>query len=588
MSLEQYKEYGTFTAKKSSTTSNTQEENIMSATNITLGQYMLDCLKREGLTEVFGIPGDYNFTLLDTLEEYEGLEFITGRNELNAGYAADSYARIKGLSALITTFGVGEMSACNAIAGAYSESVPIIHIVGAPKSQAQQDHQLMHHSLLDGNYDVFRQAYEPITAYNAVVTPENAMIEIPQAIHIAKTTKKPVYLVVALDHVLEPITTHIEPSFQISTHSNSLQAAVKHAEQLVQSSNNGVLLSDSPVLRYQLQMPVQQVVENLNIPAASMMMGKSGFDERHPNYIGMYGGTFGSEEVRSTIENADFVIAAGLIWSDLNTANFTAELDFQKVINIQPDHVKIGESVYPNILAKDMLEALAQLDWRSEAEISVTEFPYDTEQLLAADKDQPLQAGNYYPRFQQLLAANDIVIAETGTFTYGISQLQLPEGATYIGQAGWQSIGYATPAAFGACIAAPKRRVLLFTGDGSLQLTVQEISSMLEQGCKPIIFVLNNKGYTIEKYLNVKVDIDKQVYNDIPRWHYTKLIEAFGGDAYTMQVHTNQQLDQAIQEAEQQQSQKLCLIEMMIEDPMDAPKYLRKTREFLQKQEQQQ
>lgn len=560
----------------------------MSVTNITLGQYMLDCLKREGLTEVFGIPGDYNFTLLDTLEEYDGLEFITGRNELNAGYAADSYARIKGLSALITTFGVGEMSACNAIAGAYSESVPIIHIVGAPKSQAQQDHQLMHHSLLDGNYDVFRQAYEPITAYNAVITPENAMIEIPQAIHTAKTTKKPVYLVVALDHVLEPITTHIEPSFQKSTHSNSLQAAIKHAEQLIQSSNNGVLLSDSPVLRYQLQLSVQQVAENLNIPAASMMMGKSGFDERHPHYIGMYGGTFGSEEVRSTIENADFVIAAGLIWSDLNTANFTAELDFQKVINIQPDQVKIGESVYPNIVAKDMLEALAQLDWRSQAEINVTEFPYDTEQLLSADKDQPLQAGNYYPRFQQLLAANDIVIAETGTFTYGISQLQLPEGATYIGQAGWQSIGYATPAAFGACIAAPQRRVLLFTGDGSLQLTVQEISSMLEQGCKPIIFVLNNKGYTIEKYLNVKVDIDKQVYNDIPRWHYTKLIEAFGGDAYTMQVHTNQQLDQAIQEAEQQQNQKLCLIEMMIEDPMDAPKYLRKTREFLQKQEQQQ
>ncbi|KAA0781567.1 alpha-keto acid decarboxylase family protein, partial [Bacillus sp. BB081] len=77
-------------------------------------------------------------------------------------------------------------------------------------------------------------------------------------------------------------------------------------------------------------------------------------------------------------------------------------------------------------------------------------------------------------------------------------------------------------------------------------------------------------------------------YNDIPRWQYTKLIEAFGGDAYTMQVHTNQELDQAIQEAEQQQNQKLCLIELMIADPMDAPKYLRKTREFLQKQEQQQ
>lgn len=81
----------------------------------TLGEYLLDCLKQEGLTDIFGVPGDYNFSLLDAIERYAGLRFINGRNELNSGYAADAYARIRGLSALITTFGVGEMSACNAV-----------------------------------------------------------------------------------------------------------------------------------------------------------------------------------------------------------------------------------------------------------------------------------------------------------------------------------------------------------------------------------------------------------------------------------------------------------------------------------------
>lgn len=104
----------------------------------TVGQYLFDCLKLEGITEIFGVAGDYNFTLLDTLECYNGIRFIEGRNELNSGYTADGYARIKRISALITTFGVGELSACNAIAGANSEHVPIIHIVGAPPEKDQK------------------------------------------------------------------------------------------------------------------------------------------------------------------------------------------------------------------------------------------------------------------------------------------------------------------------------------------------------------------------------------------------------------------------------------------------------------------
>ena len=133
----------------------------------TLGQYLFDSLKAEGITEVFGVPGDYNFSLLDTLEQYEGIRFINGRNELGAGYASDGYGRLRGLSALITTFGVGEMSACNTIAGANSEYVPLVHIVGAPKSMDQQAHKLVHHSLLNGDFDVFRQdVYASVRLYS--------------------------------------------------------------------------------------------------------------------------------------------------------------------------------------------------------------------------------------------------------------------------------------------------------------------------------------------------------------------------------------------------------------------------------------
>lgn len=559
--------------------------NSMTRTGTTVGHYLFDCLKEQNITEVFGVPGDYNFSLVDALESYEGIGFIPARNELNAGYAADGYARVKGISAMITTFGVGEMSACNAIAGAYSENIPIIHIVGTPASQMQQSKKLMHHTLLDGDYDVFRKVYEPITAYTAVITPENAMLEIPQAIHIATTMKKPVYLMVAIDLVNQQVLPHTnEQPSPLTTSASSLQAAIKQAGDLLQAADHAVLLSDTTVLRQRWQQHAIQLAEALRIPAASMLMGKSGFDEQHQQYIGMYGGAFGNPQVTEIVEQADVVLALGLIWTDINTANFTAKLDTNKIINIQPEYVTIGEATYSNIRGEDMIQALVELGWMNMNDIPKTEFAYDTAQGHA---DEPLHTLHYYPRFQQMLREQDIVLAETGTFAYGMSQVRLPNQVMYIAQGGWQSIGYATPAAFGASIAAPNRRVLLFTGEGSLQLTVQELSSMLEYGCRPIIFILNNGGYTIEKYLNIKEDIAKQTYNEVPAWNYTELIRTFGRDAYTAKVTTNGELDQAIAEAEQQQKERLCLIEMIASDPMDAPDYMKKIRDYMEQQEQQ-
>ncbi|MFJ7930971.1 alpha-keto acid decarboxylase family protein [Peribacillus sp. NPDC096448] len=552
------------------------------AENRTLGQYLYDCLKAEGITEIFGVPGDYNFSLLDTLEDYDGIEFINGRNELNAGYAADAYARVRGMSALITTFGVGEMSACNAIAGAYSENVPLIHIVGSPKSMMQQEKELAHHTLMDGDFDVFRKVYEHITSYTAILTPENAVREIPAAIRIAKEKKKPVYLVVAIDLVEKPVLSHSETSENMTkTNVDALQSAVKHIKGMLEHVNKAVLLVDVKTLRYNLQKPVLQLAERLNVPVASLMQGKSGFDESHPQYIGVYGGAFGSKDVTQTVEEADLIIAVGAVWSDVNTSKGTAKLNPLKMVEIQPDTVKVGAASYMNVRAEEILNEFQDIGYRQNESVGNISFPYST--IIVEDPSAPLKATSYYPRIQQMLKEKDIVVTETGTFSYGMSQVRLPKGVTYIAQGGWQSIGYATPAAFGACIADRNRRVLLFTGDGSIQLTAQEISSMLENGCKPIVFILNNKGYTIEKFLNVKVDIEKQKYNEIPEWDYTKLAEAFGQEAFTARVKTNGELDDAITNA--QNADKLCLIELVVKDQMDAPEYLQKVRQYLEKQE---
>ncbi|MEC0370237.1 alpha-keto acid decarboxylase family protein [Paenibacillus chibensis] len=562
----------------------TNELSQMPLIQKTLGEYLFDRLKQEGITDIFGVPGDYNFTLLDALERYEGIRFVNGRNELNSGYAADAYARLKGMSALITTFGVGEMSACNAIAGANSEHVPIIHIVGSPPDTAQKARKLMHHTLMDGDFDVFRKVYEPITAYTAVLTPENAALEIPNAIRIAKTSKKPVYLVVADDLVNKPIWPHKEqPMPSAVTNPATLQAAVDQMKLLLDRAQHAVILADVKTMRFHWEEYVRKLAETMNVPVVSTLFGKGSFDENHPLFIGMYGGAFGSPEVREKVETADVVIAVGLVWADTNTANFTAKLNPLQLIEIQPTQVKVASAEYLNVMAEDVLLALPKTGYRQQASVPQFTHPYD---VIMGNPEEPLTAATYYPRFQRMLKEGDIIIPETGTFFYGMSQVKLPRNVTYIAEGGWQSIGYATPSSYGACIAAPTRRVLLFTGDGSLQLTAQEISSMLYYGCKPIIFILNNDGYTIEKYLNVKTE--NQTYNKVPNWSYTKLAEAFGGDAFTATVHTNQELDEAIIRAEAESGSRLCIIEMMAADPMDAPQYMHNMRKYMEQQEKQQ
>jgi indolepyruvate decarboxylase len=531
----------------------------------TVGYYLYNCLSKEGITEVFGVPGDYNFSLLDTLEKYESINFVNCCNELNAGYAADAYARVRGLSALITTFGVGELSACNAIAGSYCESVPVIHIVGGPKTKFMQEHKQMHHTLLDGNFDVFRRVYKPITEYTAAITAENAAIEIPLAIQKAKETKKTVYLLLATDIVNKPIMkrdVYIEKKL---TDQKSLQSVLQHIDQVIKQAQKPVLISGVQVSRYKLQNEVQQIVEKLNLPVATMMMGKGSFDESHKNYIGLYAGSLGSTDVQNIVEASDCILAVGTMWSDYNTGSFTAKLNPLNIIEIQPNLVKVGMAVYENILMQDLLkELLSILDKKMTSAQAVT-FPYDNSY---ASLDGDISSKYYYPRFQKMLKENDILVADAGTFQFGIAQLKLPKGATYITQAGWGSIGYGIPATFGACIADKIRRVILFVGDGSSQMTVQELSSMLYNHCKPIIFLVNNKEYTIEKYLNVA---QKQThYNDIPLWDYSKLIEAFGGNSFTAKVYTNKELDEAIAQAEVQCNERLCFIEIYVPQ-MDAP-----------------
>jgi indolepyruvate decarboxylase len=350
---------------------------------------------------------------------------------------------------------------------------------------------------------------------------------------------------------------------------------------MANQAQNPVLLSGVHVSRYNLQNQVQQLVEKINLPVATMMMGKGSFDERHNNFIGLYAGSLGNPQVQNIIEGSDCILAVGTQWSDYNTGSFTARLNPVNIIDIQPEKVTVGMATYENILIQDLLNALPGSINKKMSSVPQVSFSYDYDYSNA---DEPVTAKYYYPRIQKMLKDNDIIIADAGTFQFGSALLKLPKGATYITQGGWGSIGYGTPATFGACMADKNRRVILFVGDGSNQMTVQEFSSMLTNKCKPIIFLVNNREYTIEKYLNAAPR--PALYNNIALWDYSKLLEAFGGDFFSARVHTNRELDDAIRQAEMLCSQKLCLLEIFTPQ-MDAPDIVHKMKNVVEQLEKQ-
>ena len=140
----------------------------------TVGDYLIDSLKEYGVKHIIGVPGDYNLSFLDQIDDSEDIEWIGNCNELNASYAADGYGRIKGMAAIATTFGVGELSAVNGIAGSYAENVPVVKIVGIPSSKVVENRKLVHHTLGDGEFYRFNEMFKEVSVAQTILNEINA------------------------------------------------------------------------------------------------------------------------------------------------------------------------------------------------------------------------------------------------------------------------------------------------------------------------------------------------------------------------------------------------------------------------------
>ncbi|HEM6695831.1 TPA: indolepyruvate decarboxylase [Citrobacter koseri] len=537
-------------------------------TPYSVADYLLDRLAGCGIGHLFGVPGDYNLQFLDHVIAHRDVCWVGCANELNAAYAADGYARLAGAGALLTTFGVGELSALNGLAGSYAEYVPVLHIVGAPCSGAQRRGELMHHTLGDGDFQHFYRISQAVTAASAVLNEQNACYEIDRVLREMLTMRRPGYLMLPADVAKRPAVppVNVLTPDRAEGENDTVAAFRYRARQRLMNSPRVALLADFLALRFGLQPVLQRWMAETPIAHATLLMGKGLFDEQHPNFVGTYSAGASSESVRQAIEEADTVICVGTRFVDTLTAGFTQQLPQECTIEIQPHASRVGNSWFSGLSMEQAVTTLREL---------CLELSFSPPPTLAHAPGGHIEKGaltqeNFWHTVQAYLLPGDIILADQGTAAFGAADLSLPAGADVLVQPLWGSIGYALPAAFGAQTACPERRVILITGDGAAQLTIQELGSMMRDGQSPVILLLNNDGYTVERAIHGA----NQRYNDIAGWNWTQVPQALSANcqAECWRVTQAIQLEEVL--ARLKSPQRLSLIEVVL-PKADLPELLR-------------
>ena len=513
--------------------------------NRSIAQYLLDSIKTLGVSAVFGVPGDFSFPITDAVCNDPALRWVGNCNELNAAYAADGYARINGFAALATTFGVGELSAICGVAGAYAEHLPVIHIVGTPPTKTMLNKRIIHHTFGTGNFEIFKQATSGMVCASATLAPENAISEINRVLSAAVYHRRPVYFAIPQDYGNLPVIGKEKIDFTFpQSDQATLREAVSTIHDRLSMAASPVVLAGYLLRRLNLQDAATRLIERANLPFATMFMDKTTLDESLPQYGGIYDGRIMNREVRDFVEGSDCVLNIGALWSDFNTGIFSANIDRTKMISIMHHHVTVGYASYQNVEMEDVLNGLLEL-------ASPRTLSAHAVKKLGPPRGSPdanITPDYFYPALEELLKPGDIVVAETGTVSMGLGFAKMPENTIFLNQTLWCSIGWATPAALGVALAAPERRVVLITGDGAHQFTVQEIGQFARFGIKPVIIVLNNDGYLIERLLCKDPDI---CYNDLAQWRYSMLPEAFGCKNWlSVKVATNGELAEVFKKIE--------------------------------------
>jgi indolepyruvate decarboxylase len=549
-------------------------------TGTIIGEYLIQRLHAYGVRHVFGIPGDYVLGFYDQLLS-SPLRLINTCDEQGAGFAADAYARVRGLGVVCITYCVGGLKVANTTAEAFAEKSPVVVISGAPGMREREKNPLLHHKVRE--FDTQKKVFEQLTVAATVLgDPQTALQEIDRVLHAARRYKRPVYIELPRDLVGVPgIPYHQPDEFHERSDPCALRAALEEAAGRINAARRPVILADVEVHRFGLQDALLKLAVKTHIPVAATLLGKSVIGEHHPFYLGVYEGAMGREEVRRYVESSDCVLMLGTFMTDINLGVFTARLDPGRCISATSEKLSVGHHHYEDVCFQDFVNGLLRAKLRRRA---LPRLPGPRPDALfgrrarGADRTRssarPLTVKRLFERLNCFLRENTCVIADVGDALFGAADLYIHQRTEFISPAYYTSMGFAVPAAIGAQLANPKLRPLVLVGDGAFQMTGLELATAARYGLNPIVLVLNNRGYGTERHIH------EGPYNDLWPMNYHRLPELLGAGRGFV-VETERDFDAALTAAEQH-TESFSLLEVRL-DALDRSPALSRLAERLAK-----
>jgi TPP-dependent 2-oxoacid decarboxylase len=521
--------------------------------SVGIGDYLIQRLYAHGVRHVFGIPGDYVLDFYDKLQKSK-LRLINTCDEQGAGFAADAYARVRGLGAVCVTYCVGGLKVANATAEAFAEKSPVVVISGAPGMKEREKNPLLHHKVRE--FDTQKKVFEQLTVASTVLgDKQTALEEIDRVLHAALRFKRPVYIELPRDRVdSRCVLRHKPQDLHEQSNPQTLAEALAEAVEMINHARQPVILADVEVHRFGLQNELLQLAQKTNIPVASTMLGKSVIGEQHPFYLGVYGGAMGREEVRQYVESSDCLIMLGAFMTDVNLGIFTAQLDPARSIYATSEKLSIRYHSYEDVRFQDFVRGLLAAKLRRRRTSPEMPRPQPVATFQSTHGKSKITVKRLFQRLNCFLSDNTIVVADVGDALFGAADLYIHRRTEFLGPAYYNSMGFAVPAAIGAQLADPKLRPLVLVGDGAFQMTGMELATAARYELNPVVVVLNNRGYGMERLWH------EGPYNDVWPWNYSRVPEILGA-GLGFSIDTEEQLDQALFAAERHK-ETFCLLDV--------------------------
>ena len=523
----------------------------------TISSYLIHKLYAHGIRHIFGVPGDYILGFYKELEDSQ-LKVINTCDEQGAGFAADAYARVSGLGAVCVTYCVGGLKLSNTTAQAFAEKSPVVVISGAPGTNERIKKPLLHHKVRD--FDTQLKVFEQLTVASTVLNdPQTACREIDRVFSAALQYKRPVYIELPRDMLSVPAEPNRQPQEVMRTSDpNVLQEALHEATGIINAAKKPVIIAGVELHRFGLQDMLLRFLEKSNVPVVSTILSKSVIMENHPQYLGVYEGAMGREEVREYVESSDCLILLGVFLSDVNLGIFTAHLDQMKSIYVTSENISIQYHTYEGVEMEDFVRALTTANIRRREDSDIPHPP--SPQFPVPVSEKQITVRHLFQRLNSLIDDNTVVIADPGDAMFAAIDMTIHCAAEFLSPAYYTSLGFAVPASLGTQLARPELRPLVLVGDGAFQMTGMELASIARFHLNPIIIVLNNQGYGTERPM-----LDGK-FNDIHLWNYSRIPEVLGtGKGYDISTET--QLENALQEV-QKYTDSFCILDVHL-DPED-------------------